>query len=414
MGYTTSFAINSTSFAEATGWALKGFNPKREKDYILYELNAETSVLSVSSISNAYYFKKEVAVDDFQQTETDEDGSREKKDKVIKFAADGRFLQKMISILPKGVELKISEKVKDEHTSLIVKAPKQRLEVPLFDGKRPPKSPGITKLGDVSARDLTNALKALSKIADVSGAAAIPAVSGLDTIIHKDDGKLSFMATDMYALSEITLDFSDISDNEEKLKELTPENSANPRFLLNAQDAATLSKESGNPDSVIELGLDETGKIAFLFEDGRIACVSRIESEVINYGDFKSAKRDESSVIVETKEILNAIKYCNTMSWDNDDIIINIGSDGFSVTNRDKNTTHKVEYDEESDNSEIEEDIVVRFSFSVISKAFNPVSTDKVEIIWASAGEFFRMKPVLDSGNTQDNVFILFIPVVDG
>lgn len=413
MGYIASFAINSTSFIEATAWALKGFDPKREKDYILYEIDADNSVLSVSTVSNTYYFKKEVAVDGFQQTESDESGAREKKNKTVKFAAEGRFLSKMISILPKGVELKISEKVKDDHTSLIVKAPKQHLEVPLFDGKRPPKSPGITKLGDVSARDLTNAFKSLSKIADVSGAAAIPAVSGLDIILHKEDDQVTIMSTDMYAMSEITLDITDLSDNEEKLQEITPDNSDNPRFLLHAQDAGVLSKESGNPDSVIELGIDDTGKIVFSFEDGRIACVSRIESETINYGDFKTAEREESFVVLNTKDMLNAIKYCNTMSWDNDDIIIKIASDGFSVTNRDRNTTHKVEYDDEFDNSEIDEDTVVTFSYSVISKAFHPVSTDKVQIAWASAGEFFRMKPVLDSGSTQDNVFILFIPVVD-
>lgn len=410
MTYSASFAINSTSFRDAATWALKGFEPNADNSYILFEVDTKKSVLAVSSVSLQYYFKDTVGLDSFEYLDSDEDAFRSSKDDTIRFAVDGGVLSRVVSVLPKGKNMKVKESVKNGMRTLTLAVPGQRFELSLLENKRPPASPEITVLGETQASDLSYALKSLTRISDVSGASAVPALGALAFKVNSDDDKLDVMATDTYALAEVKLGFS-AEDSDDDADE-----DEDASFLIHSTDAALLVKDAMDPESTIELGVDSNQKVAFLFGNGRIACVSKLDEEPIDYQSFKREREDEKSVVVDTRAFSDAVKVANKLSWETDDVFVTLSENSLVVTNTENSSTIEVPYNEEltdTDSLELgDEGLETNFSYTVISKSFHPILTPHMKISFVTNDQFFRATPVLDSGNDQEGVFILFVPVI--
>lgn len=414
--YSAELTVSSTSFKEAASWALKGFSPKEDNEYILFEVDTENNKLTVSSVSSQYYFKDSVAVSSFEYHEQDSDEYRDTQDKLIKFAVDGSILSKVSGALPKGKDLKIKEVTKSKESVLTVSTSGFRFDLTLLENKRPPRSPDITLLGEAPAYDLINVMKPMARIADVSAASSAPALAALAFHLNKESEQVKIMSTDQYVLSEMIVGLEPNSDLED-------ENvfSSNSDFLVHAADAALVTKETPEQGSVVEIGVvlnKKSGnreKVAFTFSDGKSACVASVDADHIDYKNLMT-ERDEQHVVVNTKEFSEAVKVAGMMSWESDDVFITLGEGGLSVSNAKSSVAVQVDYDTELTNIDDldtgEEDMTVQFLSSVATKALNPVSTERLKLSFVALHQFFRITPVLDSGDDQDGVFILFIPVL--
>lgn len=409
MTYAAAFSVNSTSFKDSVTWALKGFDQKADNSYILFEIDVEDSSLSVSSVSLQYYFRDRIGIESFNFIDSDDSSFREQEEKKVRFAVDGSMLSKVVSVLPKGKDMKVKETIRNSMRTLNLSVPGQKFELSLLENKRPPASPDVTILGETSAPDLIHALKSLTRVSDVSGAAAVPALGALDFSVNIEDEKLAIMSTDTYTLAEIKLKFSarDIEGED------APKDS---RFLVHSADAALISKDSADPESVIEIGLDSNGKAAFLFGNGRMACVSKLDEEPIDYQNFKIDRDEEKSIVVDTREFSEAVKIVNKLSFDTDDIFVTLKDNALVITNAAQSSTINVDYDTELteiDSLDLGDDgLETNFLSTVVLKAFHPIATAKMRVSFVGSQHFFRATPVLESGNDQNEVFILFVPVI--
>lgn len=84
------------------------------------------------------------------------------------------------------------------------------------------------------------------------------------------------------------------------------------------------------------------------------------------------------------------------------DIYFEINEEGLLVCDASRSNTLRVEATE----VELEEDFTVKFVYSIISEAFSPISTNRMNMKWATAKSPFLLEAVLDDGTVNDNVFV--------
>lgn len=410
-GYAAKITIDSSRFVDATGWALKGYDVRNEKEYILLEFDAEWKTMTASSVSSSYYFKNTTTLEDLEFYDVDAKNARDDQES-FKLALDGKVLSKLVSgsIIPKNSTLTLTEMWGDnDYHYLELKAPGRKFKIDLLDNEKPPKSPDINVLGEMPVFEFVDAVKRLTKIADAAGATTVPALAALDITVGSEDEKLHVMATDRYALSEITMPFSeDVEGGVDKAR-YTPEGQDDVEVLIHAANASLLTRDVPL-EGHVQFGFDSTDRVALQFADGRVACMNTVDSEAIPYLQFLTAERDEDFVVVDFRELENAIKISNALSWDSDEQTIAFGQDKLTVSSAHNTSAINVSYDDDIESS-VREDITVSISNSVITKAFSAVGTKKVKVGWVSGNSYFTLKPILDSGEEQDEVFSLFVPV---
>lgn len=411
-GYAAKVTIESSRFVDTTGWALKGYDVRNEKEYILLEFDAEWKTMTASSVSSSYYFKTTTTLEDLEFYDVDTDKARGDQES-FKLALDGKVLSKLVSgsIIPKNSTLTLTEKWgNNDYHYLELVAPGRKFKIDLLDNERPPKSPDISILGEIPAFEFIDSVKRLTKISDTAGATTVPALAALDITVDSENEKLRIMATDRYALSEITMPFTENTESTVDTARYTPQGNTNVEVLLHASNAALLTRDVPL-DGQVQVGFDSDDRVALQFDDGRVACMNTVDAEATPYGDFLTAERDEDFVIVDFRELENAIKISNALSWDSDEQTILFGKEKLTVSSAHNTSSINVAYDDDIE-SGVSEELTVSISNSVITKAFNAVGTKKVRVGWVSGSSYFTLKPILDSGEEQEEVFSLFVPVI--
>ena len=109
---------------------------------------------------------------------------------------------------------------------------------------------------------------------------------------------------------------------------------------------------------------------------------------------------------VETNEFKKALQTVSNLSWEENEIYLDITEDDGLVI-RDSNKTNKISVPIED--LTIDKSYTAKFVRSIINEAFHPVSTSKVTLKWKETGMTYVLESLLDDGTVLDNVFVFFI-----
>ena len=376
--------VNTKSFIDAIGWTVKSMDSKDQDAFIVLETD-ENSEGSLSHTNSFSYMKAPFEV------VTAEDASDNK------LALSGQFLSKLVPALNNSgdtVNLELTEK--SGTRTLNLKGKTGRFSIPIH-GSRIPKKPETEKLGEVSDTEYFDYILRLTKLCAADTEGLMPALGAVDVKLSKEDESLVMMASDRYALGEITLDFepaNDFEDDDER------------HYLIPHGNSGLISPTRGSSDS-IELVFDKNSeKFGYRLVDGREALFVLKDADPMTYKNIKSSMSDmvEHSIVTDRKELTKAISIMASLSWDEDDTFITIDpNEGLVV--HDSHKTNKMNVS--SEDVSADQEYSLQFVREIIEEAFAPINTAKVKIEWGSSDSTpVVLTPILDSGDDDESVFV--------
>ena len=386
--------LDAKSFIEAITWTTKTFDAKDNAAYVAFV--AKSDGTGHLFHANPTSFMKSP----FQILDTEFEKGEDKKGE-ISLALEGRFIQRLASALG-GVTgpIEVTKEALSATSSLEVKTSNGKFTIPLL-AQKVASEPTIHELGEVDDREYFDALQRLSKLCDVANAGFLPVLGAVDIRLNSDDKEIVVMATDRYALGEITIPFEAEAAAEEYVAE-------NGNILLPFEDATLIAPSKGLTSSTTLVHEPKGKKFGYVFGDGRVALFSLKDAEPLNYKRLKEKASEsvKNSFQVDTNEFRKAIQTVSNLAWDETDVFFDITEDGLVVG--DNHRTNKMSVT--VDNLVIDQNYSVKFVRSVINEAFAPISTQKMNFKWLSEKSTFVLEPVLDDGTAADNVFVFVIP----
>lgn len=377
--------VDSKSLADAVQWSTKSFDTRDDKAFLALHVTNE-AVGSLSHANPTSYLKSGITV-----LEVDLDGQDE-----LTIALQGQFMQRLASSLdPSGPSELIYE-----NKTLKLKNKLGNFTIPTFAATIP-SPPQLTKLGEVENVAYFDTLQRLAKICDPAGAVLMPVLGTVDLRFNADDKKVSLMATDRFTLGEVVIDFSPADSGEQLLKD-------KPVMLLPYEAATLVSPSKGSVNNTEIVFEESSNKFGYIFDDGRVSVFSLKEADPIVYKSIKDrAVVDvDNRVSLSTKDLQKAIATISTLAWDEITINMELADGKLIITDDTKSNRLEVDLEDSSFEGEHQ----VKFIRSVILKAFSPVATNKMNLLWNNAKRPFILEPVLDDGSVADNLFVLASP----
>lgn len=380
---------DAKSFSEAITWSTKNFDGKDTQAFVALVVNEDGTAHLFHSNPTSYMksgfqvLDAEVAKDELTKRQ-------------MTLAMEGKFLQRLGSNMGSLEGAIVLEKKSGEDKStLTVTTGNGVFTVPLFAtsvGNEPP----LITLGEVDDREYFDALQRLSKLCDAKNKGYIPVLGTVDILLDPEGSKATMMATDRYALGEISVAFDPAEEAAAYVEE-------NGNILLPVENATLIAPSKGLTSSTTLVYESKGKKFGYQFSDGRVALFSLKDAEPLAYGNLKTkaAQNVKNSLQVEASELKQAIQTI-AMLAEVTDIYFEINEEGLLVCDASRSNTLRVEATE----VELEEDFTVKFVYSIISEAFSPISTNRMNMKWATAKSPFLLEAVLDDGTVNDNVFV--------
>lgn len=388
--------VDAKNLVESITWVTKNYDSKDDKAYVALGVSEDgESYLSHANQTSYIEGRLPIVSVDFSG---DSESSAE-------LALEGKFLQRLASALGTATgNVELSKSLDKPKTSLDVKSSHGKFTIPLVDAVVAA-APEMTNLGEVDDNEYFDSIQRLAKLCDAVNAGYLPVLGTVDLKLDAEEGKLSMMATDRYALGEIVVDFTPDAAAGDILEDLS-------NLLLPHENAQLVSPSKGLSTSITLVYEEEGKKFGYAFADGRVALFSLSNTSPLAYGDLKKAasSKTKSSMTVSTSDLKKAIGIVSSLAWEEDSVWLDISKDGGLVVS-DSHKTNTLAVD--SENLVVDADLRVKFIRPVINEAFSPVSTGKMNLKWADAANAFILEPVLDDGSAVENVFILASPSAD-
>lgn len=385
--------VDAKNFVESITWVTKNYDSKDDKAYVALVVS-EDGESYLSHANQTSYIKHRLPL-----MSVDFAGD---SDNEAALALEGKFLQRLASALGTATgSVELSKNLNKSNTSLDVKSSHGKFTIPVVDSTIAA-APEMTNLGEVDDNEYFDSIQRLAKLCDAVNAGYLPVLGTVDLKLDAEEGKLSMMATDRYALGEIVIDFTPDAAAGEILEDLS-------NLLLPHENAQLVSPTKGLSTSITLVYEEEGKKFGYLFADGRVALFSLSNTSPLAYSDLKKAasSKTKSSMTVSTNDLKKAIGIVSSLAWEEDSVWLDISEDGELVVS-DSNQTNTLAVD--SENAVTDTALRVKFIRPVINEAFSPVSTGKMNLKWADASNAFILEPVLDDGSAVENVFVLASP----
>lgn len=385
--------VDAKNFVESISWVTKNYDSKDDKAYVALVVS-EDGESYLSHANQTSYIKHRLPL-----MSVDFAGD---SDNEAALALEGKFLQRLASALGTATgSVELSKSLNKSNTSLDVKSSHGKFTIPVVDSTIAA-APEMTNLGEVDDNEYFDSIQRLAKLCDAVNAGYLPVLGTVDLKLDAEEGKLSMMATDRYALGEIVIDFTPDAAAGEILDDLS-------NLLLPHENAQLVSPTKGLSTSITLVYEEEGKKFGYLFADGRVALFSLSNTSPLAYSDLKKAasSKTKSSMTVSTNDLKKAIGIVSSLAWEEDSVWLDISEDGELVVS-DSNQTNTLAVD--SENAVTDSALRVKFIRPVINEAFSPVSTGKMNLKWADASNAFILEPVLDDGSAVENVFVLASP----
>lgn len=375
--------VDPKSFVEAVVWVSKGLDKKGGNANIVLELD-ENGECVLSHQNSFAYMKSPVDVTSI------EDGEK------TQVVLSGEFMTKMTKAFSQSkTDITLDY---DSKTSLSASNGNGKFKIPVM--KSPVQSkPEPEVLGEVNDAEYFNSILRVSKLCDSVNEGNIKALSAVDLTVNHADGTLKMMATDRYALGEITLEFDAESDEE-----------GDQHYLIPQANSSLISPTKGSSDTIKIVYDSKNSKFGYQFVDGREALFVLQDADPIPYANMKNAtsKMVDKGTIVSTKELTKTMGIIASVDPDDDSMRWTIDPDGtFRV--HDKTSTNSIGLEDVS-SDDFDDAVTLTLLRPVINAALSAVSSNSVKIKWRSDKSDkapIILSPVLDNGEDDENTFLL-------
>ena len=382
--------LSTKSFVEAINWVTKAHDAKDDKAHVGLVVS-DTGVGHVVLADGQTFMKAPLEI---TSIDFDGDGVNE-----ARLALEARFIKTLASSLGEAGELVFTKDLSDNKSTLKATRGRDKFTVPTFEAKLASEKEYQT-LGTVSEIEYFDALQRLSKLADVTNAGFLPVIGTVDIKLNGDDEEIVIMATDRYALGEISMDFKPSEGLGDIIEGPTS-------FLLPAGRASLISPSKG-ADEITLVFEPKSRKIGYVFTDGRIALLALSVADPLPYAGIKeNALQTNASALVNLKELRTAIGVVANLAWDETSITFVIEADKLSITDSSAENRMQIAV---SDSKGLEEAFTVKFTRSIIMEALGTVATNDVRLKWSSANAPLLLIPVDADESEVKNVFVLAIP----
>lgn len=394
--------IDIKSFVNAVTWVTKNYDGKDDRAYVALSIN-ENGIGAVSHTNSTSYMKS-----DYDVLDVNFDGDEETE---AHFAIDGNFLRKFSKAIGNNSgELILSKKLNAKRTSLEAKTNSGKFTLPLHDAKVV-KAPKISEIGEVDDNEFFDMLIRVSKLCDTNTSGASMFTGAVDFGFDTKDSKVKLFATDRFALSEVVLEFTPATnddDDEYDIEDLLSKN-----VLLPYDKAGLVTSTKGVSTSVsiiAENGVNGILRLGYSFPDGRVALFSLLDAATFPSVDSMKKKALDSveyDITVAKSELMSAISVVSSLAWDEEHIYLTISKDGLVVS--DSNDTNSLKVEHSNLNYSEKNAYRAKFLRATINESFSPVTTSDIALKWGSDSAAFVFEPITEDGNKVENVFVMSV-----
>lgn len=315
----------------------------------------------------------------------------------LRVPLDGTHLNRVtagLKLIPGDVELNVTGKGTSRTltiTSLQNKA--SRFRVPTYSSSHAA-APTFSKLGEISDAEFFESLKGIHNAAAHEEEANTAALRSIDLAFSEN--KLVMMATNRWALAEITLDFTKDEDFD---SEQLPEH-----FLLPRDLAASIAATK-DATAQVEIIYDATTqKFGYRFSDGRIALFGLNDGNPIPYGRTKTdaAKGVDREATVDLSDLKAKIRTISSFPESDGTVHWSLTPDLFEI--HDKSHENSMQIDANIDLAGDDSAKLV-FIQAVLEVAIGVIRTQRVKLKWSANQSHILVVPVLDDGSDSASVF---------
>lgn len=372
------FKVTSSELVSMLKVATKGFDARDDSSFIY--LKVADGKLEVVSRCQSAYFSGSVNVTNVEVEENEANI----------YYVDGDVLKRLAGIFP-SVPTNLEFEVNKDSRVFVIRYTGNKFKLQIVRDTQEIPRPKIKPVGLVQATEFMDVLNSLLKILDNNPDAQEHPSSCLHLMFSKD--QMKSMATDRFAIAEMTKEFSgDSTLDEETL------------VLIKHAQASLLSKVAA-PAEVLQVF---ASKEYFGYMDGNmnIALVGRTDLDPLEYQAIKDvAENTSNSVTFEVSDLKDALSTISKLSAVNDSIILSIDNEAQEVK------ASSIAGDEiiiPVSNINVEESTTINFTRSVLQEALIPVNTDQARLEWGES-VIYRIIPT-EGGTDEEGIFIGVAP----
>jgi len=391
--------VEIKSFVDAVNWVTKNYNGKDDRAYVALTID-ENGNGKISHTNTTSYMKSDYTVLDVNFDNDDETEAE--------FAIDGNFLRKFSkAIASSDGALTLSKNLKSKRTSLEAKTKSGKFTLPLYDAKIS-KEPKVFELGEVDDNEFFDMLIRVSKLCDTNTSGSSMFTGAVDFGFNTEDKKIKLFATDRFALSEVVLDFTPASSDDEEVEEVLSKH-----LLLPYDKAGLVAATKGISTSIsiiAESGNKGIMRVGYSFPDGRIALFSLLDASTFpNVDAMKKKALDPATnhITVSKSDLMNAISVVSSLAWEEDHIYLTISQDGMTISDSSNQNALSIEHS--SVEYEGDEPYRAKFLRATLNESFSPITTADVTLKWGSESAAFVFEPITEDGKAIDTVFVMSV-----
>lgn len=315
----------------------------------------------------------------------------------LRIPLDGTHLNRITSglkLIPGDVDMEITGTGTSQ--TLVIKSlqyKSTRFRVQVYSHK-PTAAPTFEKLGEVSDAEYFESLKGIHNAAAHEDEANTSALRSVDLAFSDD--KLVMMATNRWALAEITIDFTKDAEVDSSLLE--------DHFLLPRDVASSIAATRDATEQVEIIYDSKTKKFGYRFADGRVALFGLNSGTPIPYARTKddASKDVDREATVGLVDLKAKIRTISSFPESDGTVHWALTPDLFEV--QDKSGENSMQIDASIDLNGADSSKLV-FIQSVLEVAIGVIRTQRVKLKWSENESHVLVVPVLDDGTDSSTVF---------
>lgn len=376
------FKVNSQDLVDTLRVATKGHDSRDTSSFLCLEI--VDNKLKITSQCQSAFFTGDVDVDNLELTE----------DEVTNYYVDGEVLKKLMGVFPTA-SVPIQFYMDETARVFVISYTGSKFKLPVVSDTMALSRPEVEELGLIQATEFMDMLNSLLKIVDTSTGSQSHPTSCLHLIFN--DKNMTTMATDRFAIAELTYKFTGSKANLE----------TNPdTYLIKLQQANLLNKNA-NPAEVLKV-LSSKEYLGYEDGDGNISLVGRTNLTPLNYAGLKSQASSDHNIVVNVSDLKDILSTISKVSFSSNTVILELNNEDNSATlSSQAGDTIVLPIV----NSDMKKDKTVTFTRSILQEALIPLSTDKVKIEWSSneGNPIYKFTPL--DNKTEEPLEDIFVGV---
>lgn len=390
--------FDKIAFLDATKWALDVVDVKNDTATIRMTVDPEASIVTFSASSMLGERSIDVTAD---VKVTEKDGE------ITPFELLASAVKKLpAQVTSDEIEFTYNDNNKNSRTRIIANVG-LKLDLPVLSSQDRPVHDvsKMTEVGTLVPADLFHVVSKLAVIPDQSSSD-----SRFSSLDFKTDGKgdLTVMAMDGFTMSTRKIKYDAVEGVDEQ------------RFLLQASDVTKMS--AGSASTAVTIYTDRSA-VAFVFDDGRVSRVNKLQMEPIQYDGLVFDKRDgEQFFDFKVKELSDAVSRLSSWTID-DDVFLDVDPSDQLIIVHSKTNDWQAEVPlDAAEMGEDEQELHVAFPKPVITKVLRTADSEVLQAKFvraydgetaASSDRAYVFNQLKGDGSTDDTVYIMGLPTTE-